>query len=328
MSLHLIISMILTCVLTIPRLLTTSPMINWPKERPISSVYLLLDSTWMPTQRWESCVLVAEVRWRRLALRCLVYVTRASWQVVLDSWQQASSRIDQTEWTHLPELLVHRANQWASIDVCDKKRGRCGAIMNYFHSAAATAHKEAKAKTRGRRKEITTISQRAAQIVEGANTKESKDVACPRCDRELHVFNTASGPILRCRGWSLARTPSTKTKACHDGSVVPGGLSINRRGGGSSAIGSGGPGTLPRRDDGTQDPPPKNDWTAKVQALAANPAWAQEQWQLLHQQYQHLQHQQQLVASSTTDPWQVLPEDGGSTGDRWSMDTGTDRIGV
>ena len=100
---------------------------------------------------------------------------------------------------------------------------------------------------------------------------------------------------------------------------------------GSSASGSGGPGTFPRRDDGTQDPPPLNDWTAQVQALAANPAWAQEQfalWQLLHQQYQHLQYQQQLVAVSTTDPWQVLPENGGSTGDRWSMDTGTDRIGV
>ena len=74
-----------------------------------------------------------------------------------------------------------------------------------------------------------------------------------------------------------------------------------------------------------------NDWTAQVQASAANPAWAQEQfaqWQLLHQQYQHLQYQQQLVATSTTDPWQVLPEDDGSTGDRWSMDTRTDRIGV
>ena len=80
-----------------------------------------------------------------------------------------------------------------------------------------------------------------------------------------------------------------------------------------------------------QDPPPVNNWTAQVQVLAANPAWAQEQfaqWQLLHQQYQHLQYQQQLVATSTTDPWQVLPEDDGSTGDRWSMDTGTDRIGV
>ena len=52
------------------------------------------------------------------------------------------------------------------------------------------------------------------------------------------------------------------------------------------------------------------------------------QWQLCHQQYQHLQYQLQLVEASTTDPWQVLPEDGGFNGDRWSMDTGTDRIGV
>ena len=111
-SLCLIVSMILTCVLTIPCLLTSSPMINWLRGRPISSVHLLLNSTWTATQRWESCVLVAEVRWRRLALRCLVHVTRASWQVVLDSW--------------------------------------------------------------------------------------------PRCDRELHVFNTASRPILCCRGGSLA----------------------------------------------------------------------------------------------------------------------------
>ena len=163
--------------------------------------------------------------------------------------------------------------------------------MNYVHSAASIAHKEAKARMKGKKK-VTTISQRAAQIVEGAHTKEKEDVACPRCDRELYVFNTTSGPILRCRGWTLAGTPCTL---------------------------------------GMQNPPPSNDWTAQVQALAANPAWAQEQfaqWQVLHQQYQHLQYQQQLVAASTTDPWQLLPEDDGSTGDRWSMDTGTDRIGV
>ena len=84
-------------------------------------------------------------------------------------------------------------------------------------------------------------------------------------------------------------------------------------------------GTLPRRDDGVPNPPPLNDWTAEVQALAANPAWAQEQfaqWQLLHQQYQHLQYQQQFVATSTTDPWQVLPEEDGSTGDQWSYGHG------
>ena len=96
--------------------------------------------------RWENRALVAEVRWRRLALRCLVHVTRESWQIVLDSWQQASSRIAQTECTYLPELLVHRANQWASMDVCDRKRGGCGAIMNSVHSAASIAHKEERRK--------------------------------------------------------------------------------------------------------------------------------------------------------------------------------------
>ena len=300
-------------------------MINWLEERPISSVI----SFWIR----RGCQLSdGEVVCWSQRFRCLVHVTRASLQSVLDSWQQASSRIAQTGCTHLPELLVHRANQWASMVVCDKRRGRCGAIMSYFLSAASIVHKEAKAKTKGKKKDITTISQRAAQIVEGAYTKESEDVACPRCGRELHVFNTASEPILRCRGWSLAGTPCTLVKACHDKAVVLGGLrSTVGTGGGSSASGSGGEGTLARRDDGTQDPPPLNDWTAQVQALAANPAWAQEQfaqWPLFHQQYQHLQYQQQLVASSTTDPWQVLPEDGGSTGDRWSMDTGTDRIGV
>ena len=59
----------------------------------------------------------------------------------------------------------------------------------------------------------------------------------------------------------------------------------NRTESGNSASGSGGPGTLPRLDDGIPNSPPFNDWTAQVQALAANPAWAQEQFaqrQLLH----------------------------------------------
>ena len=87
---------------------------------------------------------------------------------------------------------------------------------------------------------------------------------------------------------TLAGTPCTLIKACHNGVIIPGGLqNTNRTEGGNSASGSGGLGTLPRRDDGIPNPPPLNDWTAQVQALAANPAWAQEQfaqWQLLHQQ--------------------------------------------
>ena len=64
---------------------TSYPVMNWLKNRPTSSVHLLLDSTWMPTQRWRNRVLVEEVWWRRLALRCLVHVTRESWQIVATS---------------------------------------------------------------------------------------------------------------------------------------------------------------------------------------------------------------------------------------------------
>ena len=77
----------------------------------------------MPTQRWESHTMIAEFRWRRLTLRCLVHVTQAAWQAVIDMWQETSYRIAQTECTHPPELRVCRANQWASMDVCDRNRG-------------------------------------------------------------------------------------------------------------------------------------------------------------------------------------------------------------
>ena len=115
------------------------------------------------------------------------------------------------------------------MDVCDRKRGGCGAIMNYVHSAASIAHKEAKARMKGKKKEVTTISQRAVQIVEGAHTKEKEDVVCPRCDRELYVFNTTSGPILRCRGRTLAGAPCTLIKACQNGVIIPGGLQNTNR---------------------------------------------------------------------------------------------------
>ena len=212
-----------------------------------------------------------------------------------------------------------------------KKRGRCGAIMNCFHSAASIAHKEAKAKTKGTKKEVTTISQRAAQIVEGPYTKERgrrmSEVRPRTLCFQLRFGTDSTLPWMEPRRNTLYIDQTVPQRGRRPWRLH----SINRSGDGGSTSGSGGPGTFPRRDDGTQDPTPINDWTVQVQALEANPAWAQEQsaqWQLLHQQYQHLQYQQQLVTASTTDPWRVLPEDGGSTGDRWSMDTGTDRIGV
>ena len=46
-----------------------------------------------------------------------------SWQAVTDMWQRTSSRISQSACTLLLELRVRRANQWASMDVCERKRG-------------------------------------------------------------------------------------------------------------------------------------------------------------------------------------------------------------
>ena len=252
----------------------------------------------MPTRRWRSCVLVAEVPVP--GSRHPSAVADRAGLVATSLLKNRSNSLHTFAGTPCP------SRQPVGLNGCVRQETR---EMRRHHELLPLSCIDRSQRGKGqdeKKEDITTISQRAAQIVEGADTKESEDVACPRCGRELHVFNTASEPILRCRGWSLAGTPCTLIKACHDGVVVPEGLrSTNRTGGGSSASGSGGPGTLPRRDDGTQGPPPLNDWTAQVQALAANPAWAQEQfaqWLLFHQQYQHLQYRQQLVASSTTDP--------------------------
>ena len=104
------------------------------------------------------------------------------------------------------ELLVHRANQWASMDVCDKKTWEMWRHHELLPlSRGNLPTKRLRPRPGGKKNDITTISQRATRIVEGASTEEDEDIACPRCDRELYVFHTASGPILRCRGWTLAR---------------------------------------------------------------------------------------------------------------------------
>ena len=101
---------------------------KWTDEkRPTSSVHLLLDSTWIPTQRWGNCA----CRRGSVAKTCSAVPASRHPSMVADrAGLVATSRIAQTVCTHLPQLLVHRANQWASMDVCDKKRGGCGAIMN------------------------------------------------------------------------------------------------------------------------------------------------------------------------------------------------------
>ena len=155
----------------------------------------------MPTQPCGNHVSMAEFRWRRLVLRCLVHVTQAAWQAVADMWQKTSSRIAQTECTYPQEFRVHRANKWASMDICDRKRGKCGAIIDYSPTAVACAHREAKTKENAKTKDSATISQRAAQIINGVSAEEQRDNVCPRCDRELYAFRTTSGLIKRCPRW-------------------------------------------------------------------------------------------------------------------------------
>ena len=128
----------------------------------------------MPTQPCGNHVSMAEFRWRRLVLRCLVHVTQAAWQAVTDMWQKTSSRIAQTGCTYPQEFRVGRANQWASMDICDRKRGNCGAIIDYSPTAVACAHREAKTKENAKTKDSATISQRAAQIINGVSAEEQR----------------------------------------------------------------------------------------------------------------------------------------------------------
>ena len=139
-----------------------------------------------------------------------------------------------------------------------------------------------------------------------------------------------SEPILRCRDGVSPETPCTLIKACHDGVVVPEGLrSTNRAGGEVQRV-------VLVAHEHSQDETmhtgstssqrtgrPRCKLQRQTQLGHRN---SSAQWQLFRQQYQHLQYQQQLVASSTTDPWQVLPEtaDPLGTGGVWTRE----RIGL
>ena len=131
-------------------------------------------------------MLVAKIRWRRLAFS-------------LPRPRHPSSLASRSGLV-ATSLLLDRADRvhafTGTMDVCDKKAwggGGCGGIMNHFSTAAASAHREAKAMTKERGKDNATISQRATRIVEGGSAKKDEDNACPRFDHQLHIFNTASG---------------------------------------------------------------------------------------------------------------------------------------
>ena len=125
--------------------------------------------------------------------------------------------------------LVHRANQWASTDVCDKKAWELCAIMNYIHSAAAIAHKEGKSQDeKKRRKRLPRSAKEPHRLSKGPIPRRARTLPV----RDATANFTCSGPILRCCEWNLAGTPCTLIKACQDGAVVSGGLrSTNRTGG-------------------------------------------------------------------------------------------------
>ena len=96
-----------------------------------------------------------------------------------------------------------------------------------------------------------------------------KATDCPRCNRELYIFSTASELIMRCRGWDLAGTPCTLIRASQGSAVNPGWSRSNgHTGGGGSATASGGPRagpdarTLPGQGSGEPNPPLCNYWTA------------------------------------------------------------------
>ena len=108
-----------------------------------------------------------------------------SGSMAINLWQEAPHRIAQTECTHPPELRVCRANHWASMDVCDRKRGGCGAILNYTPTAMACAQRNTKTKEKAKAKDSANINQRAAHIASGALDEKEWDNVCPRCDREL-----------------------------------------------------------------------------------------------------------------------------------------------
>ena len=127
------------------------------------------------------------------------------------------------------------------MDVCDRKRSRCGVISDYSPTAAASAQREAKTKAKTRAKDSASISQRAAQMVNGVATEDEKDKICPRCDREFYAFRTASGQIMRCRGWDLAGKPCTLIRMCRNRAVNFKERNTNRTGDGGLATGSGGP---------------------------------------------------------------------------------------
>ena len=256
-------------------------------------------------------VTLNDIRWRRLSLRCVALLDHAAWEGAFALWRSDSSRRVQAECLHGPEFLSRRVNQWASIETCDKKRGGCGAILDYTPTAAATASREAKAKAKAKAKAASsTIDQRAAQVIEGSPSE--KDL-CPRCGRGFFTAPVANGQIQRCLGWKLAGRPCLFIKAMPGERIIPGltrgpAMTTSPSAPGNLATGFGGAasGRQTATDEqmrpayGTAVSPA--EWVQQQQQMqqqqldpAVVQAWMQQQQQMQQQQHDPAMVQAQLV---------------------------------
>ena len=227
----------------------------------------------MPTQRWEK---LCTDRRSSVAKTCssVPGSCHASVMAVLVSWQQASSRIVQTECTHLPELLVHRANQWASMDVCDRKRGGCG--RHHELCPFSCIDRSQRSKSQDERKEERSYYNQSKSRTDSRGCSHQGErrrfmsKMRPRTSCFQHNFGTNSALSWMDSRRSTVYADQGMPKWSHNPWRAAEYQPYRRW---NSASGSGGSGILPRRDDGVPNPPPLYDWTAQVQALAANPAW-------------------------------------------------------
>ena len=204
----------------------------------------------------------------------------------------------------------------------------------------ACAQRNTKTKAKAKKKDSANINQRAAHIASGDLDEKEWDNVCPRCDRALYVFQTTTGQTIRCRGWDLTGMPCTLIKACQDEAVNFKVKNINRTKDGNLATGSGGPypgphtssetSMLPGQEGGSK----KSNSQQRLDSSDASPdvkprvgARTVRSVAVIHQQFQHLQHQQQLAASSNLESWQMFHQPGEndkSTGGQSSMDTRMD----
>ena len=294
----------------------------------------------MLTQRWENHTLVAEFRWRRLTLRCLTHVTQAAWQAVIDMWQGASYRIAHNR-VHTSTGTSGSSSQSMGINgrmrQKTRRRWRHPQLFPYSYGVC----------TEEREDQRESKEEGQCQHQSKSCTDRQWSVGRKRKGQRLSKVQPRALCVSDCHrtDFALSRMGPHWDTVYIDQGVSRRGRQVqdkntNRTEYGDLATGSGGPcagphtgletSTLPGQDSGSQNPTLSNDWTAQMQVLMSNPELAQEQfaqWQLIHQQFQHLHYQQQLAASSNLESWQMFHHPGEndkSIGGQLNLDTRMD----